>query len=52
VKPGPAQYLPKGSDLSAHSQHELDLIADELNRRPRKTLEWMKPAERMLELLG
>jgi IS30 family transposase len=46
------QYLPKGTNLAAHSQPELDRIADELNRRPRKTLEWKTPAEKMLELLA
>jgi mutator family transposase len=32
------QYFPKGSDLSRHSQTDLQLIADKLNRRPRKVL--------------
>jgi IS30 family transposase len=45
------QYLPKGSDLAASSQVELDQIAAELNGRPRKTLGWRTPAEKMEELL-
>jgi IS30 family transposase len=45
------QYLPKGSDLAACSQVALDQIAAELNGRPRKTLAWMTPAEKMDELL-
>lgn len=44
-------YLPKGTDLSLKSQRELDLIAAELNARPRKTLGWSTPAEKMGELL-
>ena len=45
------QYLPKGSDLAARSQVELDQIAAELNGRPRQTLGWDSPAERMEQLL-
>jgi IS30 family transposase len=45
------QYLPKGSDLAARSQVELDQIAAELNGRPRQTLGWATPAEKMEQLL-
>ena len=46
------QYMPKGTDLSAHSAEDLDRIARSLNNRPRKTLGFMKPSERLAELLA
>jgi IS30 family transposase len=39
------QYLPKGSDLSAYSQQDLDAIALKLNTRPRKTPAYRTPTD-------
>ena len=46
------QYFPKGTDLSRYGEDYLDAVAAELNDRPRKTLGFMKPSERILELLN
>ena len=45
------QYFPKGTDLAAHHQDELDRVAAQLNQRPRQTLGWHTPAEKMAQLL-
>jgi IS30 family transposase len=46
------QYFPKGTDLSTHSTQHLAEVAARLNSRPRKTLGWQTPAERLAKLLA
>jgi IS30 family transposase len=46
------QYLPKQSDLSEHSQADLNRIALRLNQRPRKTLGFRCPAEKLGECVA
>lgn len=41
------QYLPSKADLSCYSQSDLDEIALRLNQRPRKTLGFQTPADRL-----
>ena len=45
------QYLPKRTTLALHDAQALAAIADELNGRPRKALDWDTPTERMAALL-
>ena len=44
------QYLPKGTDLSPYTQRELNTIAQRLNTRPRKCLDWATPLEVFTQL--
>jgi IS30 family transposase len=39
------QYFPKGTDLSIHSQADLEEVAKELNQRPRKVLGFSSPED-------
>ena len=46
------QYFPKGTNLVAVSQDELDAVAAELNGRPRQTLGWWSPSEKFAEAVA
>jgi IS30 family transposase len=41
------QYFPKKTDLSVHSQADLNKVALRLNQRPRKTLGFETPASKL-----
>ncbi|AML52482.1 integrase [Falsihalocynthiibacter arcticus] len=40
------QYFPIGTDISEFSQAKLSAVARQLNKRPRKTLQYQRPAEK------
>lgn len=46
------QYFPDGTDLSSHSQADLNKVARELNERPRKTLGFRTPADTLSEAVA
>lgn len=43
------QYFPKGQDLCDYSQQQLDEVAMRLNQRPRKTLGFHTPAQKLAQ---
>lgn len=45
------QYFPKGTDLSIHSAADLAWVEQELNDRPRKRLDYLRPSEVIGDLL-
>ena len=45
------EYLPKGTDLSRYSQKDLDEIAERINTRPRKILDFATPQEVYYQML-
>jgi len=45
------QYFPKSTDMSQLTQTDLDFAAHQLNGRPRQTLGWMTPSDKLAETL-
>jgi IS30 family transposase len=45
------QYFHKGTSISGFTQEQLDEVAAKLNGRPRQTLGWMTPSEKLNEVL-
>ena len=46
------QYFPKSTDLSNHTETDLEYVAMELNNRPRETLDFHTLAEHLQQLLA
>lgn len=44
------QYFPKGTDMSVLTQDDLDQAAHSLNNRPRQTLGWKAPSQKLAEV--
>ncbi len=45
------QYLPRTVNMRDYTQEDFDTIADELNQRPRQTLDFKTPSEALAEVL-
>ena len=45
------QYFPHGTDLANYTQADLDKVAQRLNSRPRKTLGYATPADKLANTL-
>jgi IS30 family transposase len=45
------QYFPSGKTVAHYSQEHLDMVAAQLNDRPRETLGWKSPAKRLAQFL-
>jgi IS30 family transposase len=46
------QYFPSGKTVAHHSQEHLDMVAAQLNGRPRETLGWKSPAKKLAQFLA
>ena len=46
------QYMPKSTDLSVFTRADLDEIERSINGRPRKTLGWRNPSEKLRDLIA
>lgn len=46
------QYFPRNTDLSIYDQNKLDQIAQQLNQRPRKTLKFFSPTDRLQKIVA
>jgi IS30 family transposase len=46
------QYFPKKTDLSGYTQAQLDRVAQQLNQRPRETLGFSTPADKLRETVA
>ena len=44
------QYFPKGQDLAGITTADLRRVEQQLNDRPRRTLNWKTPAQRLAQL--